>query len=366
MKLIFVVSEDYYFFMHWLPLAVAAKDKGFDVSVVTRCRAHHKAIEEVGIKVFSFEMDRRGLNPFILFFEVMALARILRSERPDLLHLLALRPLIVGGLAARLACVRRVLFSLTGMGYLFTGSGPVWARLIIERILSLLLARGLTIVQNSDDLRQLVSLDIPPTRIRLIPGATGIDTARFRPQVPRDGALVVMMAARLLWDKGVGEFVRAANLLKHSNARFVLVGSIDSGNPESISNQDIDQWVNKGFIEWWGHSDEMPSVLAQADIVCLPSYREGLPVVLLEAMACAKPCIATDVPGCREAVLHEFNGLLVPPRDDKALSLAITRLLERPDIRMRMGLNGRERIMKEFSQAHVIRSTLELYCEINQ
>jgi glycosyltransferase involved in cell wall biosynthesis len=364
MKLIFVVSEDYYFFMHWMPLAVAAKEKGFDISVVTRCRDHYRAIEEAGIKVCPFEMDRRGLNPFILVFEVMALARILLRESPDLLHLLALRPIIVGGLAARIAGIRRVLFSLTGMGYLFTGSGPVWARRIIEKTLSYLLGKGLTIVQNSDDLRQLVSLGIPFTQIRLISGATGIDTNRFRPQVPESGSLVVMMASRLLWDKGVGEFVNAAQLLKNTKTRFVLVGSIDSGNPASISNQDIDQWVAEEVVEWWGHSDDMPSVLAQAEIICLPSYREGLPVVLLEAMACAKPCIATDVPGCREAVLHEVNGLLVPPQDGNALSLAIARLLGDSNIRKRMGLSGRELVIKKFSQERVIGSTLALYREI--
>ena len=366
MKLIFVVSEDYYFFMHWMPLAVAAKEKGFDVSVVTRCRDHLRVIEEVGIKVHPFEMDRRGLNPFILVFEVIALARILYRERPDLLHLLALRPVIIGGLAACLAGIRRVLFSLTGMGYLFAGSGPVWARRIVEKTLSYLLDKGLTIVQNSDDLDQLISLGVPFTQIKLISGATGIDTVRFSPQVSGNESLVVMMASRLLWDKGVGEFVNAAQLLKHTKARFVLVGSIDSGNPASISNKDIDQWVAEGVIEWWGHSEDMPSVLAQAEIICLPSYREGLPVVLLEAMACAKPCIATDVPGCREAVLHEVNGLLVPPQDGNALSLAIVRLLEDSSMRKRMGLSGRELVIEKFSQERVIGSTLALYRELMQ
>jgi glycosyltransferase involved in cell wall biosynthesis len=268
--------------------------------------------------------------------------------------------------AARIAGIRRVLFSLTGMGYLFTGSGPFWARRIIEKTLSYLLGKGLTIVQNSDDLDQLVSLGVPFTQIKLISGATGIDTIRFSPQVSGNESLVVMMASRLLWDKGVGEFVNAAQLLKHTKARFVLVGSIDSGNPASISNKDIDQWVAEGVIEWWGHSEDMPSVLAQAEIICLPSYREGLPVVLLEAMASAKPCIATDVPGCRDAVLHEVNGLLVPPQDGNALSLAIVRLLKDSSMRKRMGLSGRELVIEKFSQERVIGSTLALYREVIQ
>lgn len=364
-KLMFVVSEDWYFVSHRLPLAAAAQHAGFEVAVATRYSRHRRAIEDAGVRTIPFEMDRRGLNPAVLLHEAIELAGILRRERADVVHLVALRPLVVGGLAARIAGVRRVISAVTGMGFLFTEDDRLSGiRKIVQWVLPWLLSRGLTIVQNEDDARQLVDLGLGRERLRLIPGA-GVDTATFFPQGAPGPVPVVMLAARLLWDKGVGEFVAAARQLRGSGARFVLVGMIDAGNPAAISGLELEQWVGDGVVEWWGHSEDMAATLAQADIVCLPSsYREGLPKVLLEAMACGKPCIATDAPGCREAVRHEDNGLLVPAKDTAALVAAIRRLLDHPDERRRMGARGRERAIEEFSQERVIEATLAVYREV--
>lgn len=363
-RLLFVVTEDWYFVSHRLALAVAARQNGFDVSVATRFGSHRRVIEAAGLRTIPFEMNRRGLNPLTLMREALALAAVFRRERPDVVHLVALRPVVVGGLAARLSGIDRVVSAVAGMGFLFTDGGRLpWVRRIVQKALPWLLSRGLAIVQNEDDARQLAAFGLPARHLRLIPGA-GVDTAHYAPQPSPPRAPVVMMASRLLWDKGIGEFVEAARMLRGCGARFVLVGTVDTDNPASITDADLQRWIGEGVTEWWGHSADMAATLAQADLVCLPSYREGLPKVLLEAMACGKACITTDVPGCRDAVRHEDNGLLVPAKDAAALASSIRQLLDNPDLRQQMGERGRQRVVAEFSQERVTEATLAVYREV--
>lgn len=362
-RLIFLVTEDWYFVSHRLPLAVAAKKTGFDVTVITRCGDSCRQIEAAGIEVISFDMARRGLNPVGLVREVLGVASIYRQLKPDLVHHVALRPVVVGSLAARLAGVHGVVSAIAGLGYAFTGGRSGWLGFVLRGLLKAALARGMVVVQNPDDFDAVVGLGVERERIHLIPGA-GVDVERFSPRPEPDGQPVVMLASRLLWDKGVGEFVAAARMLA-GRARFVLVGAPDPDNPASLSEAEVRRWVEEGVIEWWGARDNMPEVLGKAHIVCLPSfYREGLPKVLLEAMACGKPCIATDAPGCRDAIRHEDNGLLVPVRDAEVLASAIARLLEDPEVRARMGRRGRERSVTEFNQDIVFDATLAVYREL--
>lgn len=362
-RLLFLVAEDWYFVSHRLGLARAAAVQGFEVTVVTRFSTHRQAIEAAGLRTVAFDMNRRGLNPVALLREAVRLAPILRRERPDLVHLVALRPIVVGGLAVRFAGVKRVVSAVAGMGFLFTESGRLpWARWAVQKMLPWLLSRGSTIVQNGDDSRELVALGLSPDRVREIRGA-GVDTAHFVPADAQTSTPVVMLAARLLWDKGVGEFVEAARRLRDRGVRFVLVGPVDEGNPASVGEGDLKDWVADGVVEWWGRSDDMVTTLVQADLVCLPSYREGLPKVLLEAMACGKACITTDVPGCREVVSDGDNGLLVPAKDVAALTAAIAELLDHPQRRIEMGARGRARAVSQFSQERVIEATLTVYRE---
>lgn len=191
---------------------------------------------------------------------------------------------------------------------------------------------------------------------------------QFTPSPEPCGAPLVVLAARMIWDKGVGEFVKAAYQLRLSGvqARFVLVGEIDYGNPSAIPEAQMKAWQAEGFVEWWGYKTEMPEILSRAHIVCLPSYREGVPKVLIEAAACGRATIATDMPGCREIVRHEENGLLVPPRDASALAAAIERLVEDPALRTRFGARGRQIAEAEFSVERVVRDTLAIYRELLQ
>lgn len=357
-RLVFLVTEDWYFVSHRLALARAAKEAGFEVTVITRCNAECAAIEAAGLRVVPFEMARRGLNPLGLLREVLGVARLYRKLKPDIVHHVALRPVVVGGLAVRLAGVRSVVSAIAGLGFAFTGGRGGWLQQAMRALLRLALARGVVIVQNPDDAAAVQGLGVAPERIRLIPGA-GVEE-RFAPRPEPEGRPVVMLASRLLWDKGVGEFVDAARRLK-GRARFVLVGAPDPGNPASVAEGDLHAWVQDGIVEWWGRRDDMAASLNEAHIVCLPSYREGLPKVLLEAMACGRACITTDAPGCRDCVRDGDNGLLVPVKDAAALVAAIEQLLDDQNLRRRMGERGRERAVAEFSQDGVIAATLAVY-----
>lgn len=364
-KLLFLVTEDWYFVSHRLPLAVAARQAGYEVTVVTRVGEHGHTIRNAGLRLIPIELSRRGKNPFSEMMLVAGLIAIYRRERPDIVHHVAMKPVLYGSLVARLARVRHVVNALAGLGWLFTSESRLanvlgrGARFAFRKLLN----RGAVIVQNPDDMKWLVDLGIESSRIHLIRGS-GVEVNRFGATPEPDGEPVVMLASRMLWDKGVGEFVAAARNLKQRGvaARFVLVGDPDPANPASIPPGLLESWHAEGVIEWWGHRNDMAQVFAQSHLVCLPSYyREGLPKVLLEAAACSRAIVATDMPGCREIVSHGDNGLLVPPRDEAALADALQSLLQNPERRSRMGTRGRGRAVQEFSVDRVVAETLALY-----
>ena len=365
-KLIFFVTEDWYFCSHRLPLAVAAKAEGYDVAVITRVTAHGDPIRNAGLRLIPFNISRRSMNPFRELAAVFRLWAIYRSERPDIVHHVAMKPVLYGSLAARLGGVPRAVNALAGLGWLFTSVSRK-ARLLqggVRRAFYFLLARSTIVVQNSNDAAELRDMGIDEKHIRLIRGS-GVNTAEYAPHPEPDGMPLVVLPARMLWDKGVGEFVEAARLLRQREvaARFVLAGDADEHNPASVPEQQLRAWQSEGVVEWWGRREDMPQVLAQCHIVCLPSYREGLPKALLEAASCALPIVTTDVPGCREVVRDGDNGLLVEARSAVALADALAKLIADPDLRRQMGQRGRERVLREFSQEQIIAQFLELYQE---
>jgi glycosyltransferase involved in cell wall biosynthesis len=367
-KLLFFVAEDWYFCSHRLHLAEAAQKAGLEVAVVTRVRRHGDLIRQRGIRVIPIELSRRGLNPLRDLVLIARMTAIYRRERPDLVHQVAMKPVLYGSLAACLTGVPGVVNALAGLGFLFS-SAQLQARLL--RPLVLLALRALldgagtrVIVQNPDDLALLNEMaHLDSGRMHLIPGA-GVDLERFRPAPEPPGPPVVMLPARLLWDKGVGEFVAAARLLRArgSAARWVLVGAPDPGNPAAVAEGQIRGWVEEGLLEWWGRRENMPATLAQSHIVCLPtSYGEGLPKVLAEAAACARPIVTTDAPGCREVVRHGKTGLLVPVRDPSALAAAVERLLGDTALRARYGAAGRRLAEAGLGTGPVAEATLAVY-----
>lgn len=365
-KLLFLAAEDWHFASHRLHLAIAARQAGFEVKLATRPGLKTATIEAAGIRVLPFAIDRRGMHPGRELTTLWHLVRLLRRERPDIVHAVALKPVVLAGLACRLLRIRRVVLAVTGMGFLFTGSGrrPAVTALVC-RMLAWITRHGRVIVQNPDDAALLTRCGVASCRTRLIPGA-GVDTERFTVYPEPNEVPVVLLPARLLRDKGVGEFASAAGQLKAEgvSARFVLVGTPDEGNPTAVPESELRRWVCEGRLEWWGQREDMPEVLARAHLVCLPSYREGLPKTLLEAMACGRAVVATDVPGCRDAVLAGVTGLLVPPGDAAALAEAVRELVENPERRIRMGEQGRQRVLELFSQERVAVETLAVYREL--
>ena len=366
-KILFFVTEDWFFCSHFLDRAIAAKNAGYEVCVVTRVQRHGDQIESRDLKLIPLELRRRAINPWREFRLIRQLVQICRVELPDIVHHVALKPIVYGTIAARAARVKAIVNAPVGMGYVF--SSREWKARLVRPLVILSYrrlmnpGRSIVIVENPDDQRMLVGLGVADREhTRLIRGA-GVNLDVFTAKEEPQGIPIVVLAARMLWDKGVGEFVRAAGRLRSAGiaARFVLVGNTDLGNPAAIPKSQLKAWQTSGDVEWWGHRDDMPDVFAQAHIVCLPSYREGLPKVLIEAAACGRAIVATDVPGCREIVRDGENGYLVPARNAVALAAALKKLILDNSLRRRMGRQGRKIAEDEFSVEKVNHETLSVY-----
>lgn len=366
-KLLYFVTVDWFFCSHFIERAKAARQAGYDVVVLTHVDRHRSVIEEADLRLIPLTIDRRSLNPLEAFRTLIQLIHVFRRERPDVLHQIALKPILLGGFAARLTGIKRVVNAVVGGGYVFTSTSPLVRaiRPLMRLALRLLLnpPGSCVIFENRDDLRSFVaSHQVRAEDAVLIRGA-GVNADLFQPRAVRRTVPLVVVTARLLWDKGLGEFVAAARLLRQKGvqARFAIVGDVDPGNRASIDPAILDQWRTEGIVELLGFRQDMPQVLAAADIACLPSYREGLPKALLEAMAAGLPCVTTDVPGCREAVRDRENGYLVPPRNHEALAHALQQLIEDPDLRHQMGQRGRAMVMAEFASPIICQQTLHVY-----
>ncbi|QYF91990.1 glycosyltransferase family 4 protein [Massilia sp. PAMC28688] len=366
----FVVTEDWYFCSHRLPLAIAARTAGYHVTLAARMSEHGELVRSHGIDVVPWQVERGSTNPFGELLALYRLWNIYRRVQPDLLHQVALKPALYGSFLARLSGRAVVVNALGGMGSVFTSASR--SKALLKRALTFsfrwLLSgdRKRLILQNEDDAALFEQVArLPRTGIRIIRGA-GVNLAHFSVQPEPAGLPLVVLPARLLWDKGIGEYVEAARILRRRGvtARFAIAGRIDRDNPTGIAPELVQGWVEEGVVEWFGLRNDMPALLSAANIVCLPSYREGLPKALLEAAACARAIITTDVPGCREVVRHGENGLLVPVRDAGALADALGQLLESPSQRSAMGAAGRRMAEQEFSEGGVIEQTLAIYREL--
>lgn len=374
-RLLFVANTDKFFVSHRLVIALRAKEKGYDVHVCAIDTGFRKKIEQHGLPFYSLRGTVAGIHPIKEMATIHFLWKLYRRIKPDLVHHIAVKPVIYGGLASRVAKVKAVVNALSGLGYVFIDAGEPsfsrkFARFVIEKVVRSALGhkRSRLILQNRDDIEMFTANKwIERDRILWIKGS-GVDPDEFsyRPE-PDTDALTVMFASRLLWDKGVAEFVRACKNLKKEfgdGIRCVLVGGADSENPAAVPLQTIKVWVSEGDIEWWGEKEGMQDVLAQTNIVVLPSYREGLPKVLIEACAIGRAIVATDVPGCREVVSEGENGFLVPVRDASLLENRIRELLLDRSLRLEMAKNGRRRAESEFALERVLESHMDLYSNL--
>lgn len=369
-KLLFLVTEDWYFWKHRAHLARAARDAGFRVLVAAAPGERVADIRAEGFEYHPLDFNRRSMNPLGQAVVLKRLTALYRAARPDIVHHVAVKPILYGSLAARLTGVTRRVNALTGLGYVFTGSGVKRRvlRLFISRWYKLALGgrKAVNIFQNPDDMRLFCSFGLTDTRhCRLIKGA-GVDVERFCPAPEPQGRPTIAIAARMLADKGVHDLVRAGELLaaKRLDFKIVLAGSPDRHNPSAIPEETLRSWNDRGYLQWTGYVDDMANLLRQTHVACLPSYREGLPLSLLEAAAAGRPMVATDVPGCREVVRHGQTGLLVPPRDPQALADALETLLADGEMRQRMGAAARKLAVDEFSEQAVQGETLAVYKEL--
>jgi len=364
-----VANTSWYLYNFRLPLARHLRDVGYEVVLVSPADAYSERLEAEKFRWINLRMNRKGMNPLRELLTLGRFWKIYLNEKPAVCHHFTIKCVLYGTVAAKLAGVKAVVNAITGLGHAFLGQGllhralrPV-LRIVYRKILT---ARRVQVIfQNGDDFKEFNDRNmVVPDKTTIIRGS-GVCLQRF---APRPGRLeenpcpTVLLASRLIKEKGLLEYVEAARLLKSKGIQvsFALAGTVDPGNPSSITDAELQSWCSEGVVDYLGHIDRIEDVLALATVVVLPSYREGTPKILLEAAAMGKPIVATDVAGCREVVKHTFNGLLVPPRDAQALADAIEQILSQPETLKRFGENSRLHA-QQFAESNVIKATLGVY-----
>ncbi len=371
-RLLYFISEDWYFCTHRLSLAKSAVSEGYEVFLITCVSHYQKQIEASGIKVIPLKyFNRSGGNLKNQILSLKELLTIYKTVKPDLVHHVAMKPVLYGSLIAWLSKTSRVVNAFGGLGYLFTHNSLKirLLRVIIQTILKFFLNRSNSrlILQNLDDAKVLLDHKIIEKRYLKIIKGVGVNPDIFsyqeEPKIIKEKGPIISLVSRMLKDKGILELIEAIKILKSRalNAQFHFWGDIDFLNPSSITKQELNNWQQEGLITWHGATQEISSVYQKSNLIVLPSYREGLPKTLLEAASCGRAIVTTDVPGCREVVQHGQNGLLVPSKNVLALAEAIEYLVKNATLRKKMGKQGREFIEHNFTEEKIIRQTLQLY-----
>jgi len=373
MKLLIVVNVDWFFCSHRLPVALGALRDGYDVHIATTFtdQSYRQILSSHGLIIHDLKIDRSGKNPVSFLLNLLLVYQLLRRLDPDIVHLVTIQPVLVGGLAARVVGIQRVVFAISGLGHAFVvDSIHSRVRRFLVKLLyhfALSIRRRLVIFQNPEDqFRMSRFCLLNPNEICLIPGS-GVDLSVFSCKPLPKGQPVVLMASRLLSTKGVREFVAAAEMLKKRgiSARFQLVGHPDRSNPAAISLIELNDWHDQGFVEVLGHRTDLHELMSASHIVCLPSYYpEGLPKVLCEAAACGRAVVTTDEPGCRDAIENGVTGMIVPSRNSLALANALEHLLLNPDLILSMGLAGRKRAEQFFDVNAIVGQHLDIYATL--
>ena len=371
-KLLFIVNVDWFFLSHRVPIALKAIEQGYEVHLLCAITDNADYLEQLGLIVHPFSFSRSGKNIITELLCITNLYRQLKHIKPDLLHLVTIKPVLYGGIVARLAKVPSVVSAISGLGFLFVERDGMKARVFRCAILFLYrLAMGHSnqrvIFQNPTDMNALlVAGGVQKDKVRMICGS-GVDLNRYTMSPEKAGVPVVIMASRLLKDKGVLEFVEAARIIrgKGLDVHFQLIGEPDPGNPESVSTKLVSSWAESGVVKCLGFRSDVEGLFSRAHIVVLPSYYgEGLPKVLIEAAACGRAIITTDMPGCRDAIEPNVSGILVPVQDVVSLVKAIEYLVGKKKLRQQMGRAGRSLAEREYSIDKVISAHFDVYHEL--
>jgi glycosyltransferase involved in cell wall biosynthesis len=366
-KVLLVTNQDWAHYTHRLPVARALRDAGFEAVFVSAPGPYAPLLEEAGFRFIPWQLNRRSLNPVREVRPLVELTRIYQMERPEAVFHFTIKPILHGALAARAAGVPAVVNLFTGLGFPFLDFGPSrYYKPMLASLLRRLLRgnRSFTVFHNEEDRQSLIAQKVvTQARSRTI-FSSGVDIERFAPQTsgPQHNVPVALMAARLLWDKGIQEYVDAAQQVRARGipARFLVAGSPDLGSTLAVDELQVTKWRDEGVVEFLGHCDDMPALLRDADVAVLPSYHEGVPRFLLESAAAGLPIIATDVPGCRVVVDAGVNGLLIPARDSAALADALVAMLSDTELRERMGKASREVAVERFSQSEAMDAHLDV------
>ena len=363
--LLFLLTEDWFFASHFQTRALAAQAAGWRVILAAHESDATPKIREAGIEVIPIPFIRRRLNPLAELRFTLHLAKLYRQIKPDLVHHIALKPIVIGGLAARLAGIQSIVNAPVGLGFVFSSNKPLAKLLkpLVTNLLRLTLTpkNAAVIFENPDDLDALAAAGMVRRDAAIIIRGAGVDIEEFAPTPEPPGPVKIILIARMIREKGVADFVEAARIL-HGRADFILVGAPDEGNPNAVSEPELRAWQSEGLVTWLGPRQDIAALLAGAHIACQPStYREGLPKSALEALAAGKPLVATDIPGCREAVIDNVTGFLVPPRDPSALAAALAKLIDDPALRARMGQAARLYAEQNFADAIICQKTLLVY-----
>jgi glycosyltransferase involved in cell wall biosynthesis len=364
-KLLLFANTDWYIYNFRLSLAKELRSQGHEVILLSPPGDFQERLRTNGFQWLPFSLSRQGVNPFSELQTIWRLVRLYQQIKPDVVHHFTVKPVIYGSLAAHLLRIPGIINSITGLGHLFIDPAILTRILrgLAKSLYRISLRRTQIIFENPEDRDIFIQNRLlQPEQSHLILG-TGVDVDKFQPTPKNNAIPVILFSSRLLATKGLLEFMEAIRNLKQKGlkARFAIAGTTDPGNPASIPQGKLDAWKGADLVEWWGWQDDMPSALAKTDIFCLPSYREGVPNALLEACACGLPIVTTDVPGCRDVVTNEFNGLLVPVQNAPALADALEVLITNPELRQKMGRAGRKVAVNKFSQTIVNAETLAVY-----
>lgn len=366
-KIILVANTDWYLYNFRLNLGKYLRQLGYEVVFVAPKGIYVDHITENGFRFIEWKVGRKSIKVFKEIISMLKLCKIYFNEKPELVHHFTIKPVIYGSLAIRFVKVIGVVNSITGLGYLFL-SNDRNGNLLREFIspfykIALNKKKTINIFENNYDREIFLGRKLVGVENSLVIGGVGVDEKNFvySPEPKLDVPLVVL-PARMLYDKGVKTLVDAAALLKRkTNVRIVLVGELDPGNPSFIDESTIRNWEKENGVEWWGFKNDMLEVYKNCNIVTLPSLGEGLPTVLIEAAACGRPIVTTDVAGCRDVVLDGVNGLLVPPNSPQALADAIYELVINPQLREKMGLEGRKIVLEKFTSKIINEKTVQIY-----
>lgn len=364
-KALIVVSEDWYFMSHRQPLARALQQRGFEVSVACRFSQYREEIEAMGCSPLPLELERDKLSPRSALKTLKSLRQLYKGQQPDLVIHCTLLLSFLGCLASQFSSLRSINL-ITGLGYSFLAQG-LKARIIRTiiktafRLFSHQHRHGI-IVQNQDDHALFQQLGFTPDQTLHTIRGSGVDDQHFCPPSHPTEGLRVAFVARMLWAKGLGELIEATRLLKAQGILpdIQLIGEPDPANPQSATEADLKGWQAEGLVTLLGRRNDIAALYQHAHIAVLPSWREGMPKSLLEAAACGLPLVTTDVPGCRELVQHNHNGLLVPPHNPQALAEALAFLIENPDERQRMGKNARHEVETKLNERVIAQETVHV------